>query len=98
MARAQACSCCVSAPPVIEFDQDGKVVQAWGGPGQGYEWPANEHGIFVDHNNFVWIGGNAEDKDGQVLKFTRDGKFVEADRQRRQADRQQRHHPSRPPG
>ena len=68
--------CCVSAPPVIEFDQAGNVVQAWGGPGQGYEWPANEHGIFVDHNNFVWIGGNADGKDGQVLKFSRDGKFV----------------------
>ena len=68
--------CCVSAPPVIEFDQAGNVVQAWGGPGQGFEWPANEHGIYVDQNNFVWIGGNAEDKDGQVLKFTRDGKFV----------------------
>lgn len=26
------------APPVIEFDQDGKVVQAWGGPGPGYDW------------------------------------------------------------
>ena len=68
--------CCVPAPPVIEFDHAGKVVQGWGGPGQGYEW-GNEHGIFVDHNNFVWIGDNAEDKDGQVLKFTRDGKFVQ---------------------
>src|SRR5215510_14735249 len=25
--------CCVPAPPVIEFDQDGKVVQGWGGDG-----------------------------------------------------------------
>ena len=49
--------CCVAAPPVIEFDQNGKVVQAWGGSGQGYEWQRNEHGIFVDHNNFVWVGG-----------------------------------------
>ena len=31
--------CCIAAPPVLEFDQDGNVVQAWGGPGQGYEWP-----------------------------------------------------------
>jgi len=67
--------CCVAAPPVIEFDQNGKVVQAWGGSGQGYEWQKNEHGIFVDHNNFVWVGGN-DPQDGQVLKFTRDGKFV----------------------
>ena len=24
--------CCAPAPPVMEFDQDGKLVQAWGGP------------------------------------------------------------------
>src|SRR5438477_12320690 len=34
-----------SAPPVVEFDAAGKFVQAWGGPGSGYEWPENEHGI-----------------------------------------------------
>src|SRR5262245_24368891 len=26
------------APPVVEFDAQGSVVQAWGGPGQGYSW------------------------------------------------------------
>src|SRR5438105_1414884 len=31
--------CCVPAPPVIEFDAEGNVVQSWGGPGTGYEWP-----------------------------------------------------------
>lgn len=31
--------CCVPAPAVIEFDQHGSVVQAWGGPGSEYEWP-----------------------------------------------------------
>jgi DNA-binding beta-propeller fold protein YncE len=67
--------CCVPAPPVIEFDQAGNVVQAWGGPAQGYEWPQKEHGITVDYKGFVWIGGSG-DKDGQYLKFTRDGKFV----------------------
>jgi hypothetical protein len=67
--------CCVPAPPVIEFDQQGNVIQAWGGPGAGYTWPANEHGIFVDANNFVWVAGNGM-TDGLVLKFTRDGKFV----------------------
>jgi len=67
--------CCVPAPPVIEFDQDGNVVQAWGGPGPGYEWVGREHGIYVDHKGFVWLGGNAAN-DGEILKFTRDGKFV----------------------
>jgi DNA-binding beta-propeller fold protein YncE len=67
--------CCVPAPPVLEFDPDGRVVRAWGGPGPGYDWPENEHGINVDHKGFVWIGGNGP-RDGQILKFTREGKFV----------------------
>jgi NHL repeat len=67
--------CCVPAPPVIELDPDGNVVQGWGGPGPGYEWFTNEHGIAIDYKGFVWVGGNGE-QDGQILKFTRDGKFV----------------------
>jgi hypothetical protein len=69
--------CCVAAPAVIEFDQAGNVVQAWGGPssGQSYEWPDNEHGIFVDSKDNVWITGNG-DKDAQILKFTKSGKFL----------------------
>ena len=46
------------APPVIEFDPDGRVVQAWGGPGPGYDWFTSEHGINIDPNGFVWLGGN----------------------------------------
>jgi DNA-binding beta-propeller fold protein YncE len=68
-------TCCAPAPPVMEFDADGKLVQAWGGPGHGYDWPANEHGIFVDHADNVWLAGNGE-KDHHVLKFTRDGRFL----------------------
>jgi 6-bladed beta-propeller len=68
--------CCVPAPPVIEFDQAGKVVQGWGGDGPGYTWGNDGHGIHVDHNNFVWVGDNNEDNGGHIYKFTRDGKFV----------------------
>jgi len=67
--------CCAPAPPVLEFDADGNLLQAWGGQGQGYDWPLNEHGIYVDAQDNVWIGGN-DQKDHQVLKFTRDGKFL----------------------
>jgi hypothetical protein len=67
--------CCIAAPPVIEFDAQGNVVQAWGGPGAGYEWPVQEHGIVLDYKGNVWITGSG-DKDGQILKFTRDGKFL----------------------
>jgi DNA-binding beta-propeller fold protein YncE len=71
--------CCIPAPPVIEFDQEGRVVQSWGGPDEkrpGYEWPANEHGIFVDHKGNVWLGGNSANQDSQILKFTHDGKLL----------------------
>ena len=67
--------CCQAAPPVLEYDEAGNVVHAWGGPGQGYDWPESNHGITVDHKGNVWIGGNGG-PDSQVLKFTQDGKFL----------------------
>ncbi len=67
--------CCVPAPPVMVFDSAGKLIRAWGGPGEGYDWPENEHGINIDHKGFVWIGGNGAN-DGHILKFTQDGKFL----------------------
>jgi DNA-binding beta-propeller fold protein YncE len=66
--------CCVAAPPVIELDPEGNLVQAWGWPGDGYQWPENEHGIYVDAAGNVWIGGNGAN-DHQILKFARDGTF-----------------------
>jgi len=67
--------CCAPAPPVLEFDPEGNLRRHWGGPGEGYEWPASNHGIFVDHQGYVWIGGNGG-PDSHVLKFTKDGKFI----------------------
>jgi DNA-binding beta-propeller fold protein YncE len=64
-----------AAPPVLEFDQEGNLVSSWGGPGAGYEWPQLEHGIYIDHQDNVWLGGGG-DKDAQILKFTRQGKFL----------------------
>jgi DNA-binding beta-propeller fold protein YncE len=68
--------CCVPAPPILEFDQTGKLIHSWGGPGQGYDWPQIEHGLFVDQKDQVWVGGNGEN-DAHLLKFTRDGKFLQ---------------------
>src|SRR5579864_3539496 len=78
----------IPAPPVMEFDNEGNFIQAWGGEsGPGYQWPSNEHSITVDYKGFVWILGNADGKrnnpanlpnDNQVLKFTKTGKFVMA--------------------
>src|SRR5438105_5622590 len=67
--------CCAAAPPVLVFDTSGNLLRSWGGPGPGYQWPENEHGIFVDDNDFVWLAGNGK-ADGQLLKFTMGGKFV----------------------
>jgi len=67
--------CCVPAPPILEFDQAGTLIHSWGGPGQGYDWPQIEHGLFVDHKDNVWIAGNGE-SDAHLLKFTREGRFL----------------------
>jgi hypothetical protein len=64
-----------AAPPVLEFDADGTLLSSWGGPGQGYEWPQLEHGIYVDTAGDVWLGAGGE-KDSHILKFTRDGRFL----------------------
>ena len=55
---APAAECCLPAPPVLEFDQDGTLLASWGGPGNGYDWPDSNHGITVDYKGNVWIGGN----------------------------------------
>jgi DNA-binding beta-propeller fold protein YncE len=73
-----------AAPPVLQFDQSGKLLASWGGDGEGYDWPEREHGIFVDDRDFVWISGNggwpkptgAGSGDDMVLKFTMAGKLV----------------------
>ncbi len=67
--------CCTPAPPILEFDQAGTLVNHWGGPGPGFEWPESNHGITIDYKGNVWIGGNGA-KDAQVLKFTPTGKFL----------------------
>src|SRR6266446_7248637 len=63
--------CCKAAPAVLELDSDGKLLRAWGGPSDpgfmggkckaeaGCIWPSTEHGIYVDHNDNVWLAGNS---------------------------------------
>lgn len=68
-------TCCAPAPVVLEFDAEGKLVQGWGDAATQdvSEFPRNPHGIFVDHNDFVWVGSYRHHR---VMKFTRDGKLV----------------------
>jgi DNA-binding beta-propeller fold protein YncE len=80
-AKNPEAECCTPAPPVMEFDQAGNYVQGWGGPGPGYQWPLDEHTIFVDYKDNVWIssagGPHLKDRtENMILKFTRTGKFL----------------------
>lgn len=75
-----------TAPPVIGFDSEGSFLNAWGGPGDGFDWPQREHGLHIDHEGYFWLGGNycparnllRHDPvyDDALLKFTSDGEFV----------------------
>jgi hypothetical protein len=65
--------CCSAAPPVLEFDPAGNLVNHWGAPGAGYEWPPSMHGITIDGKDNVWLAGNGGNT---VLKFSKDGKFL----------------------
>jgi DNA-binding beta-propeller fold protein YncE len=78
-----------ASPPVIEFDAAGNVVNSWGDPslvpagtigpagnnigGQNAVLPNSIHGCFVDYQDNVWIGGNA---DGVVQKYSHDGTLL----------------------
>ena len=76
----------MAAPAVVGFNSEGGFLDAWGGAGDGYDWPQREHGLHIDHEGFVWLGGNncparnipglEPVYDDQLLKFTLDGGFV----------------------
>ena len=72
-----------AAPPVLEFDEKGKFVQAWGGPSDAYEWPDLEHSITVDYKDHVWVAGSnpvfpsgSRRSDDMLLKFSKNGQFI----------------------
>jgi len=68
-------ACCLPAPPILVFDLEGNLVDSWGGPGLGYEWPQSEHGLYVDDKDNIWIGGNGAN-DHQIVKFSNGGEFL----------------------
>jgi DNA-binding beta-propeller fold protein YncE len=70
--RPPLSACCTPAPSVLEFDPEGSVVRAWGGPGHGAFWPRSEHTLYVDHEGHVWIASNGR-TDQVVQKYTADG-------------------------
>ena len=58
------------APPVVELDQDGNVINSWGDP-DGL--PASRHGCRIDYQGNFWVAGN---KDGIIQKYSHDGKLL----------------------
>jgi DNA-binding beta-propeller fold protein YncE len=59
-----------AAPPVIEFDSEGKVVNSWGDPKLV---PSGIHDCYFDHEGNIWIGGNT---DAIAQKYSRDGRLL----------------------
>ena len=57
-----------AAPPVIEFDADGNVVNSWGDP---QLLPKDLHGCAIDHDGHVWLDGS---EDGVVQEYSHDGR------------------------
>lgn len=69
----------VPAPAVLEFDQEGNLLQAWGESGQG-GWtqgagrPFPAQAINVDWEGNIWV--SEETRGNAVVKFTPDGQFL----------------------
>lgn len=74
-------NCCRPGPTIMKFAPDGTYMGGWGNPNSGpvidgvNQWPRNIHGLFVDTDGTIWIGGNG-DGDHQVLNFTPEGEFI----------------------
>src|SRR5579885_2963303 len=58
------------APPVIEFDVAGNVVNSWGDP---KIVPSGIHDCYFDNEGNMWIGGNT---DAIAQKYSHDGKLL----------------------
>lgn len=59
------------APGQSTFSGDGRDRKEEGDE----QWPANVHGLYVDADETVWIGGNGAG-DHVILNFTADGEFI----------------------
>jgi len=67
--------CCVRGPAVIEMDQEGNVLRAWGGPDHHPLFPQGGlQTIIIDDEGFVWIAGTSGQS--SITKWTKDGEFV----------------------
>ena len=65
----------------MEFDATGNYIRGWGvAKVRGYEWPKDEHGIFVDYKNNVWLSSSGwsalRERTENMILSSRDGKFI----------------------
>ncbi len=73
--------CCKPLKEVIEFDSDGVIKRNWSGAASApviegvRQYPSNIHGIFVDSDQSVWVGGNGKG-DHIVAKFSANGQYL----------------------
>jgi DNA-binding beta-propeller fold protein YncE len=84
--RANSYPLAAKTPPVIAFDSQGNVIRSWGGPGDGYEWGTQAHGLTIDYRGNVWVGfggglpydikSRATTDNAHFLKFTPEGRFL----------------------
>lgn len=68
------------APPVLEFDANGRFIRGMGGPGPGYDWPTTEHSLALDRRGHVWVAGSYRTQpdraDDMLLEFDNQGRFI----------------------
>lgn len=69
------------APGEGAIEGEGEAAQEVGDE----QWPANVHGLYVDEDLNVWIGGNGGG-DHVVLQFTADGEYIRQIGRRQQTD------------
>jgi len=66
--------CCVPAPEIIEFDAEGNIHNAWGGPGFHPQWARRPQSVVVDSDFNVWVSAFGQGEG--LMKFTREGEFL----------------------
>ncbi len=72
-------TCCTPSQAVLEYAPDGTLMSEWGGPDEGYPWPNRPHGIAIDPEENLWIGGGVDEEgnvDTHILKMSRSGEHL----------------------
>lgn len=77
----EALACCRVPGHLLRFDQDGNLVGEFDGSAAAPEidgesqWPANVHGLHVDKEGTLWIGGNG-DGDHVIVNYSPEGRYI----------------------